>query len=639
MRTLMFSTVALIALASVAIAGEFHEAVTAGDAARVAEMLKQNPELASAPDENDQFLSPPLCLAAIAGNIEIAQLLLDAGVDVDLGDIDESTPLHVAALNRHPDMVTFLLEQGADVNRRDKNGGYALSFGASGGDPEVVRILLDAGVDLNYWNPQGFTLYHLAASRNLKPLVDALLARGDDINAATGTGVAPMHWAAIRDQGDMITYMIENGAEHSPADGDGQTPLGVAAQRGAVNAIEALLAAGADPNLADTRGHTPLQFACWTGSTEAALALLENGADPKSVDEAGQTPLACAVPEGNADLVNRLLEAGADPETSDPRYGLPVLHVAAMLGSADMVEALINKGASVNLKDADGKVAFDYAVRYGHTDVAQVLKSHGARGNIPEAFDGSLAAQGDVAEGEAVIWYLDHSGWAVKTRNNLLIFDYYVHDPDPAAPGLCNGRINCEEISGENVTVFASHEHGDHFDPQTFAWKDDLPRVTYVMGCEAEDAPPCEYMEGRATRNINGMTVTTIESNDTGVGFVVEVDGLVIMHAGDHANRHQDFSGPYCAEIDYLADRGFRPDIAFMPVSGCGFGDQVAVKMGVYYALEKLKPFVFVPMHSGGNPERYREFVTEASGEFKEVEMRAAGGRGDHFSYRDGRTS
>ena len=317
----------------------------------------------------------------------------------------------------------------------------------------------------------------------------------------------------------------------------------------------------------------------------------------------------------------------------------PTINVAMGLTKADLAEVLIESGADLDAKDGEGNRPFDYAARYGHEDVAQVLKAHGARGKMPDIPTGSLAAQGDVAEGEAVIWYLGHSGWAIKTRDHFLVFDYFNRDRDPAAPGLCNGRITCEEIAGENVTALVSHEHGDHFDPQIFGWKEQLPNVTYVMGCAAEDAPPCEYMEGRDRRTINGMTVTTIESNDTGVGFLIEVDGLVIMHPGDHANRLQDFSGPYCAEIDYLAARGIRPDIAFMPISGCGFGDQVAVKMGVHYALETLKPSVFVPMHSGGNPYRYKEFISEASGEFEDIQMRAVVGRGDHFRYRDGRTS
>jgi len=339
------------------------------------------------------------------------------------------------------------------------------------------------------------------------------------------------------------------------------------------------------------------------------------------------------------DFVRQIVAAGADVNASDTRLGCSTLHMAAVLGFADITEALIEAGAKVNDKDDRGNRAFDYAARYGHEDVAQVLKDNGAKGKVPHTPDGALAAQGEVAEGEAVIWYLGHSGWAIKTRDHFLVFDYFNRDRDPAAPALCNGRINCKEIAGENVAVFVSHEHGDHFDPQVFDWKEDVPEMTYVMGCAAENAPTCEYMEGRDQKMIDGMKVTTIESNDTGVGFVVEVDGLVIMHPGDHANRLQDFSGPYCAEIDYLAAQGIRPDIAFMPISGCGFGDQVAVKMGVHYALETLKPLVFIPMHSGGNPATYWEFTSEASEEFTEIQMPSVLGRGDHFRYRDGRTS
>jgi hypothetical protein len=76
-----------------------------------------------------------------------------------------------------------------------------------------------------------------------------------------------------------------------------------------------------------------------------------------------------------------------------------------------------------------------------------------------------------------------------------------------------------------------------------------------------------------------------------------------------------------------------------MPISGCGFGDQVAVKMGVHHALETLKPLVFLPMHSGGGEFRYKEFITEAKKEFPDIEMRAPKAGGDHFRYRDGRVS
>ena len=141
-----------------------------------------------------------------------------------------------------------------------------------------------------------------------------------------------------------------------------------------------------------------------------------------------------------------------------------------------------------------------------------------------------------------------------------------------------------------NVTVFASHVHGDHYSKHILEWQGKIDGLDYVMGFPCEDMEDYILAGPRETLEHEGMRIATIESNDSGVGFLVEVDGVRIFHAGDHANRLRDFSGPYCAEIDYLAGNFGDIDLAFMPVSGCGFGDQEAVKMGVFYALEKLDP-------------------------------------------------
>jgi L-ascorbate metabolism protein UlaG (beta-lactamase superfamily) len=232
----------------------------------------------------------------------------------------------------------------------------------------------------------------------------------------------------------------------------------------------------------------------------------------------------------------------------------------------------------------------------------------------------------------------------VKTRNHLLVFDYFDNQRAPSAPGLCNGHVNPAEVSGEAVTVLVSHVHGDHYDPLIWEWQDAIPNLTYVLGFEPEPEegvtlPAYQFIGPRQTRMIGDMKITTIESNDSGVGFVVEVDGLTILHPGDHANRHRDFSGPYQAEIDWLKEQGVRPDIAFFPISGCGFGDQEAVKMGVHYALEVLKPRVFFPMHNGDLSHRYVEFIEDCRDQFPQTRMDAAIVRGDRFYYRNGKVA
>ena len=192
MRVLMVVLWVMLSVAA-ARAGEIHDAVAAGDAARVSALLRAQPELVRAPNEN-QTRDLPLHTAAIGGQLEVARLLLDAGAAIDGFDADESTPLHVAALNRHPELVDLLIARGADVNRRDRNGAYALSFAISGRDSVVVRHVLDAGADLNFVSSTGTQLMHMAVSRGLWDIVDRLLARGDDINV-----VDRQHLLAMKD--------------------------------------------------------------------------------------------------------------------------------------------------------------------------------------------------------------------------------------------------------------------------------------------------------------------------------------------------------------------------------------------------------------------------------------------------------
>jgi hypothetical protein len=90
-------------------------------------------------------------------------------------------------------------------------------------------------------------------------------------------------------------------------------------------------------------------------------------------------------------------------------------------------------------------------------------------------------------EKEAYIWYLGHSGWAIQTKSHFLIFDYWERTESERA--LANGHIRPEEIRDQNVIVFVSHGHPDHFDPRVLEWKDEVPRITYVFGWEADEDP------------------------------------------------------------------------------------------------------------------------------------------------------
>ena len=144
-------------------------------------------------------------------------------------------------------------------------------------------------------------------------------------------------------------------------------------------------------------------------------------------------------------------------------------------------------------------------------------------------------------------------------------------------------------------------------------------------------------MKSRESKKLNDLEILTIESNDSGVGFLVKVDGLTIFHPGDHANRKEDFSGTFKGEIDYLTSKTKNVDIAFLPVTGCSFNNPAALKKGTVYINERLKPKFIFPMHGGRNEHLYKEFVQDMKEKINSSKFICAETRGDRFFYSKGK--
>jgi len=425
--------------------------------------------------------------------------------------------------------------------------------------------------------------------------------------------------------------------EKNPA--GGLAPLFRAAQRGS-GVIHYLLDNGHEINVKGPRGMTPLLMAVDVGNAEGARALVMRGANVNAVDEAGQTPLLLAVKKGSKELVGLFLEKGAKPNIADARTGKAALHEMALRGYSGVVEMLLANGADKNAKDKAGRTALSYALKYGNKTAAEVLRKNGAEEVAWQSnLDDSVELEKALNKGEATIWYLKHSGFAIKTKSALMVFDYWDNDPVPDEKLLANGHVRPEEFKDLPVYVFVSHEHDDHFDPQILGWKKSIPNITYIFGFEPPNKAGITIVGPREQRTIGGLKVTTIKANDAGVGFAVQVDGLTIFHAGDHSNNTLEMKdNVFFPEIDFLAEKGVRPDISFfLNAFGCGATNPEAFQKGIFYAVDKLKIKSCLPMHAANKEWVYKDLVDGVAKNNVKLQVGAAVNYGDRFFFSKGK--
>jgi ankyrin repeat protein len=424
--------------------------------------------------------------------------------------------------------------------------------------------------------------------------------------------------------------LIKAGADPNISNVWGYTPLHTCAGRNFLKEAEFLIQNKAGVSTKNEIGETPLFAAVKSGQRDMILLLIKNGADVNARDNVGRTPVFATADENSSVILELLINQGAKVDITD-KFGKTPLHRAAIAGYHDIVQVLDRSGADVHARDREGKTPYFYAATYGHNTLTERLMSLGAQ---PDVFVGDRGyfffSELDLKVNEAVVWYLGHSGWAVKTMNHLIIFDYYEKTDRPDDPRLINGRINPTEIYDQNVYVFASHRHADHFDKTILEWEQGIPYIKYIFGWKALNNPNYIYLGPKKKLELDGMKIECFHSPEAGEiegNFLVKVDGVVIYHSGDYSRGHDVFK----KDMQALAGAAKEIDLFFM-LAGNAMDNEEAL-----FALETVQPKYMFPMHAGGNEHVYKEFADFVKGKKVRTEIICAENRGNKFEYIKGR--
>jgi ankyrin repeat protein len=260
----------------------------------------------------------PLVYAAREGCLECARALLDAGAKVNQVTNYGWTALLTATQNRHYRLAAYFLDHGADPNLPNKGGWTPLYLATdnrnieSGDYPvrkpdmdhlDFIRLLLDKGANVNN------RICGIESSDKE--------CKGDTTETRTNF---TMQW------------LYEDGA----------TAFLRAAQSGDVALMKLLLARGADPKIATAHNDTALAVASGIGWVEGVTFEWS--------------------PQESLEAVKMCLDLGIDPNVSDDQ-GRTALHGAAHKGRTDVIQLLVDHGASLEAHDHGSRDTFAGAMK------------------------------------------------------------------------------------------------------------------------------------------------------------------------------------------------------------------------------------------------------------------------------------
>ncbi|EFN77373.1 rabankyrin-5 [Harpegnathos saltator] len=298
--------------------------------------------------------------ACKVGLKNLTAVLLKSGLPTDdvtftTGD----TPIHLAISNLYTDIVMELLDA-----------------------PDSSSQL----VIKNKANETPLSLAIKAPFKKGKDIVLALIKAGANVNECNEEGLTLLHQAILKEDSATAIFLLENGADMNVRTADGETPLQLCVHCRLGEVVEALCRRGVDTSIG-----CPLWDALDSDQEDTASILVKHGADTdcwgSGPDGCQQTLLHKAIDDNKEDIAQFLIRSGCDlnaPRRPGPdgaggdeaRDECTPLHLCCQWGLEQVVQTLIEHGADVNARDAEGKTPVHVAIQNQHSQIISLLLCH-----------------------------------------------------------------------------------------------------------------------------------------------------------------------------------------------------------------------------------------------------------------------
>jgi ankyrin repeat protein len=314
-----------------------HQYADEGNIAGVREELAKGVDI-DAVDAGSQRTPLMTAVASPRASAELVRLLIRNGANVnaftgyDSSKRPRSRPdnvrspvkenvLSLAVRTGSLDVVEMLLDAGADIN-------YVHGYGYD----VLIHVMYGGGI---------------AGDTQLIPLIRLLIKRGARLDTISAYSESALRVASREGRFDAVAELLNAGANPAPLE---WTPLMRATACGSLPDVRRHLDSGADLCGRDYWSRTAWLLSLQVGEVSKAELLLSAGADRSDRGRCGKPPLTYPILNGHVEMLRWLLEKGFDPNDMDEFEGTPLME-AAGIGATACVQILIDAGADIHRGD------------------------------------------------------------------------------------------------------------------------------------------------------------------------------------------------------------------------------------------------------------------------------------------------
>lgn len=347
----------------------------------------------------------PLGFAATSAqqNTKVYNLLVSKGVNLKKTvNNDGANPLLLAiGADKDLKLTDYFISKGLDIKSTDNEGNNTFVYVARGGNIETLKTLLKRGVGASdkafLAAAQGgrrksntIEVYQYLETLNLKPTVIGK------------NGENALHYVVGKpEQLEIVKYFIAKGVDVNKVDNEGNSVFMRAAATGEKDVLELLLPSIKNINQVNNNGLSAISFAVRSNTPEIVSYLISKGADLNVVDRSGENLAAYLLqsysPRNAKNFGEKLeiIKAKGFNLEQPQKNGNTLYHLAVVKNDISLLKSLESLNIDVNAKNADGITALHKSAMVSKDDA--ILKYLLARGAKKDAVTGFEETAYDLA--------------------------------------------------------------------------------------------------------------------------------------------------------------------------------------------------------------------------------------------------